>query len=191
MSYAEESPRTAGQFASHKFDLFSLKIGSDKGSTHFLSARTFHQMEKYNFLMEWDECLSPHSFWKDCSTSFPTRTTVYFIKRQGGSECPNIPVKAGKVEHLWWFIFCPKVENPVWLTHVKGGICVGKFKLDSWRRSIREWHEFYLTLKRYHLKLNRIDYRPLVWKQASANFVFWSSLVLLIIICFLRSFRYL
>ena len=49
----QEGSRTIeGQFVSHVFDLFSPKIGSDKDSTHFLSARIFHQMEQSNFFPE-------------------------------------------------------------------------------------------------------------------------------------------
>ena len=44
----EESQTTEGQFVSHKFELFNLKVDSDKDSTHFLSARIFYQMEQYN-----------------------------------------------------------------------------------------------------------------------------------------------
>lgn len=73
------------------------------------------------FSMRWGECSACHSIWKfssgkDCSISFPTRKTVYFIKMHGCSDFPNIPVKARKAEHLWRFFFlsekCP-VENPV------------------------------------------------------------------------------
>lgn len=76
------------------------------------------------FSMRWGECSACHSIWKfssgkDCSISFPTRKTVYFIKMHGCSDFPNIPVKARKAEHLWRFFFlsekCP-VENPVWFS---------------------------------------------------------------------------
>lgn len=70
------------------------------------------------FSMRWGECSACHSIWKfssgkDCSISFPTRKTVYFIKMHGCSDFPNIPVKARKAEHLWrFFFFCPK--NVLW-----------------------------------------------------------------------------
>ena len=112
----EESPRTEGQFVSHKFELFSLKVDSDKDSTcmHFLSATISYQMEQYNIFngIGWVFSIWKSSSGKDCSTSFPTRTTVYFIKRHGCSDCPNIPVKARKAEHLSRFSFCPK--NFLW-----------------------------------------------------------------------------
>lgn len=62
------------------------------------------------FSMRWGECSACHSIWKfssgkDCSISFPTRKTVYFIKMHGCSDFPNIPVKARKAEHLWRFFF--------------------------------------------------------------------------------------
>ena len=37
----EESQTTEGQFVSHKFELFNLKVDSDKDSTHFLFGENF------------------------------------------------------------------------------------------------------------------------------------------------------
>ena len=57
----------------------------------------------------------------------------------------------------------------VGVPYEKGGMCVGKFELNSWKKPIRAWHEVYLTHKRYHLKLNRFDYQPLFRREASTN----------------------
>ena len=62
----------------------------------------------------------------------------------------------GNTLSLWWGVGGP--------SHEKVRMLIGKFELTPQRRPIWVWLKFYLTLKRHHLKQNRLDYQPLFRK---------------------------